>query len=454
MASPTRSSPGSASEAAAMMAADAASSGGGGGDDGFVSLLPDEVEEPKPVAKASASAAKAEVLAQYARSELEEVERKAHFLRLRHEKQKLSDRVNEMMQTFNDSLRDLRRDKFKLEADLKAADMKRLVLYQELVLLKEFEKQEVTLTTKLDNKTGEKNEQLTKKADINSKVESKHEELENMQDKRAHIVREFDSLVEEGNSFRDALLKVFTRKIKRLKKKTKENADEDYDSEEEDEDDEDALVRMLLGRSSSGDAGGSGVLDAAGGGGAESAERAAEAKRAKERERKARQKARKREEAREAALRALREATQSGDVEALAEAMEAARLWCSGAPTAAGADEGAALLAEAERRRAELVRAMESEVEAAQRKLAALRTSFSHATAPAEEAAAAAAANARQSSAGDSDEARECRICMSAENTHACVPCGHKLVCEACSQTLSLCPFCRAPVQGFLRIFD
>ena len=51
--------------------------------------------------------------------------------------------------------------------------------------------------------------------------------------KKKSIMGEFDAMVEESNAFREMLLKIFNRKIKRIKKEVKEN--EDYDSEEEDE---------------------------------------------------------------------------------------------------------------------------------------------------------------------------------------------------------------------------
>ena len=54
-------------------------------------------------------------------------------------------------------------------------------------------------------------------------------------DKKKVVVGEFDSMVEATNAFREILLKIFNRKIKRLKKKVQENEDDDFDSEEEDE---------------------------------------------------------------------------------------------------------------------------------------------------------------------------------------------------------------------------
>ena len=93
---------------------------------------------------------------QYAKTDLEVAESTAHVLRLRYERARLVSRRREMVTTFDASLKDLRREKASLEAELKAADMKRLIVYQELVQLKQFERREHVLKGKLDNKMAEK----------------------------------------------------------------------------------------------------------------------------------------------------------------------------------------------------------------------------------------------------------------------------------------------------------
>mmetsp|Transcript_35631 Transcript_35631/g.80456 ORF Transcript_35631/g.80456 Transcript_35631/m.80456 type:complete len:409 (+) Transcript_35631:155-1381(+) len=54
-----------------------------------------------------------------------------------------------------------------------------------------------------------------------------------------------------------------------------------------------------------------------------------------------------------------------------------------------------------------------------------------------------------------------CVICLATPKTHAFVPCGHRCVCEKCSQAIlsaggqeALCPLCRAAVQDAMHIFD
>ena len=51
----------------------------------------------------------------------------------------------------------------------------------------------------------------------------------------------------------------------------------------------------------------------------------------------------------------------------------------------------------------------------------------------------------------------QCVVCMSNERAVACVPCGHKCLCEGCSKTEAVgnkCPMCRREVFLFMRIFE
>ena len=75
-----------------------------------------------------------------------------------------------MLNTFDDALNTLRQEKFQLEADMKSTDMKRLILYKELVLLKEFEKQDLNLKRKLENKVNEENDVQVKVNECQDKL--------------------------------------------------------------------------------------------------------------------------------------------------------------------------------------------------------------------------------------------------------------------------------------------
>jgi E3 ubiquitin-protein ligase MUL1 len=54
-----------------------------------------------------------------------------------------------------------------------------------------------------------------------------------------------------------------------------------------------------------------------------------------------------------------------------------------------------------------------------------------------------------------------CIVCYSKERSVACVPCGHKCLCEDCGtkETMSTangcpCPMCREEVMMFMKVFE
>tara|TARA_Y100000389_G_scaffold196605_1_gene229807 strand:- start:3934 stop:4569 length:636 start_codon:yes stop_codon:yes gene_type:complete len=52
-------------------------------------------------------------------------------------------------------------------------------------------------------------------------------------------------------------------------------------------------------------------------------------------------------------------------------------------------------------------------------------------------------------------EAPTCVICLEKPPIMACVPCGHKCLCKDCAtEEIKICPMCRAPITGYLRIFE
>ena len=82
--------------------------------------------------------------------------------KLEHLRSKLTDEVSEMAEAFDEALSALRREKFRLEADIKAAEMRQLVHYQELVLLRDFDKREGILVQKRQVKLDDKNDIVDK----------------------------------------------------------------------------------------------------------------------------------------------------------------------------------------------------------------------------------------------------------------------------------------------------
>ncbi len=154
------------------------------------------------------------------------------------EKARLVERRRRTIASFDDALAELRTEKLKLEADLKTTDLRKLVLFQELTLLKEFEKKDTSLAKRLESKHNEKSEIVAKVAECQEKLTQKKMEIERLLDRDRQIMAEFHAALGENNKFYDALLKIFKKKIKR-KRQAAGGDDDDEDDEDEDEDDED-----------------------------------------------------------------------------------------------------------------------------------------------------------------------------------------------------------------------
>ena len=180
----------------------------------------------------SASAA-----ARYEMSEVEKVEAHVRQVLLEHEKTKLLNMIEHNVEAFDEAVRTLRQERFKLDADLKMTDLRMLVLYQELKLLNEFEKRDNALVKKIDDKREEKNDVVVKIADCRDKIAARKVEIDKLNPKQ--VMAEFTQLVPETNKFHEQLLKIFKKKIKRQKKKAVTEGEEEDGSEEEDSDEDD-----------------------------------------------------------------------------------------------------------------------------------------------------------------------------------------------------------------------
>ena len=100
------------------------------------------------------------MLAAGPQSELERHLQQYNRCRLEFTGSRLRAEVEEMVDAFDSALGSLRREKFKLEADLKLSEIKQLVCYQELGLLRDFDKRENVLLQKRQTKLDERQEIL------------------------------------------------------------------------------------------------------------------------------------------------------------------------------------------------------------------------------------------------------------------------------------------------------
>ncbi|XP_040915396.1 cilia- and flagella-associated protein 44 [Toxotes jaculatrix] len=173
-------------------------------------------------------------------SELEEELWREEEIRLLHQQDSLLEQMESLVWQFDAELLLLRHQKLRLDWQLKLADLRQLTLYQELLLLKEFERREDSLQEKLNERINEENSIMSKLEECNEQLEMKQRDIVKLQEREKALMAALQASLGENNKFEEFLTKVFKKKVKRVKKKEQmgteeEEVDSDEDSDEDDD---------------------------------------------------------------------------------------------------------------------------------------------------------------------------------------------------------------------------
>ncbi|XP_062841766.1 cilia- and flagella-associated protein 44 isoform X2 [Trichomycterus rosablanca] len=179
-------------------------------------------------------------------SELEQEIKEVEEIRNLHLQDSLLKQMEESVWRFDAELHILRHDKQVLDVHMKLADLKHVTLFEELLLLKEFEKRENSLMERLNTHQQEERELKLKLEECKQQLEMKRREISQLDEREKALGATFQASLGENNKFADFLTRVFKKKIKRVKKKESpeadveaENSASDSDEESDWEDDED-----------------------------------------------------------------------------------------------------------------------------------------------------------------------------------------------------------------------
>merc|ERR1719399_744780 len=161
--------------------------------------------------------------------------------RLWFEKKQREKQLRQVVETFDHAIESLSREKSKLESDLKNAEIKLLVLYEELLMLNELEEKDEQLLAKSNKCRLEKTSIMHQIKECQEQLSEKKVDIEQWQTEEANLQAEFTDLVGENSPYLGALLRIYKKKVKRSKKRRAggdedEEFDEDEDEEEDDED--------------------------------------------------------------------------------------------------------------------------------------------------------------------------------------------------------------------------
>ncbi|XP_048773099.2 cilia- and flagella-associated protein 44-like isoform X2 [Ostrea edulis] len=221
--------------------------GGGGGFGGFGGFGPADTAKDKggsPTPKHStivsnSKGGEGEDLEEVDISPLEIEMKETMEIKMIYDQDRLLERIQELLLNFDAELRLLRHDKFKLDIVMKNADLRQVTLFEEFVLLKEYEKREDVMEAKLSGKQQEKLEMQAKIIELQGKQEMKKKEIEKLQEREKQLYAQFQASLGDNNKFGDYLTKVFKKKIKRAKKKVTDGEGSDEDSDEDSDDESD-----------------------------------------------------------------------------------------------------------------------------------------------------------------------------------------------------------------------
>ncbi|XP_057358624.1 cilia- and flagella-associated protein 44 isoform X3 [Manis pentadactyla] len=155
--------------------------------------------------------------------------------------QYLISRIKELIVTFDAELRLLRHQKLKLDTQMKLSDLHHVTLFQEMLLLKNFEKQENILQERVNLLDEEQQDLQWRINETLKEMEEKKHEIAKLQDQEKALYTGFQAALGENNKFASFLMKVLKKKIKRVKKK-EVKGDGDGDEESDDSSEEESSL--------------------------------------------------------------------------------------------------------------------------------------------------------------------------------------------------------------------
>ncbi|XP_047426661.1 cilia- and flagella-associated protein 44-like [Mugil cephalus] len=173
-------------------------------------------------------------------SELEVELQREEEIRLLYEQNSLLEQMESSVSQFDAELMLLRHQKRRLDWKLKLSDLQLLTLFQEMLLLKQFERREDSLQEKLNGYVREENSITSELEECNEQLEVNMRDMAKLQERDKALTAAFQDSLGENNKFEEFLTKVFKKKVKRAKKKEQEgNKDQEGDSNEDSDEDDD-----------------------------------------------------------------------------------------------------------------------------------------------------------------------------------------------------------------------
>jgi len=168
----------------------------------------------------------------------DDVVRNERRRRLRVEREWLTKTIASNVKAFADAISSMRLDRTSCMADLKLAELKLLVLFQEFTILQNFEVRDISLLDKLTKSKKELASIELEVSDQQATLETKEIEKQTLMADSAKIAEEFAVVLPASHPYYENLRRIYRMKIKRGSAGADEADEEEEEAEEEGEDDE------------------------------------------------------------------------------------------------------------------------------------------------------------------------------------------------------------------------
>lgn len=144
-------------------------------------------------------------------SELDEEMRQIKRIELSYEKEQLTGEVNTLIGSFDDEIKDMQKEKYRLESDLKNAEMKLILYFEELILLKSMEGRDHELTKRLAKCRQDKGVILREINGISAKLRDKKVDIDKIKVREDDLMGKFHELCAEGSEKYDIIRAYFEK---------------------------------------------------------------------------------------------------------------------------------------------------------------------------------------------------------------------------------------------------
>jgi chromosome segregation ATPase len=98
------------------------------------------------------------------------------------------DQVNNNIDEFDEEIKEMQKEKYRLESDLKSAELKWILLYEELILLDSMQPEDLRLSNELKKCTESKGFIIKEIQEISKKLISKRAEVEDIKEEELKLL--------------------------------------------------------------------------------------------------------------------------------------------------------------------------------------------------------------------------------------------------------------------------